>query len=506
MREHWHDSELDGLDEPAAATVRAFPAPGRPARLHSHAASGPLSAGDEPWHREQGLRWPPAGSWGTGPEDGDAATGRRAGALDSPVQRSRLIAGATARGGVRDKRDRLDDLDNTPKRARNSYFSRRYGAARGVASRKAGRFAAEWSASRTSSRSSRPDALVPRRLRCVKKDGGVMARRALLERSAELTAEYEVPPRQPHSVRPAQATAHWRGAGGRWLIWVARAIAWAVLLLIGYRGVLAIVQGPAARTPAASSQLQSASTQFPVTAAEAYALQFGDVYLNFSPASAAARNQDVAKFLPPGAGTSLGIDAAGTLHMVDEQVASVSVTGTHTAIVTLLARLSSGRLIELGVPIYATASGMSVSGYPALLPGPAKAVPRPVGQQTSDQVTETALQAQLPAFFEAYASGDQGTLARFTAPGAHITGLHEGVSFGGIDSVYVPAGGLTRQIAVTVTWKLPSAAATTAKSSAPGAGSATLQTTYQMTVVRKDGSWDIRSIGASTRALAQGPP
>jgi Conjugative transposon protein TcpC len=329
-----------------------------------------------------------------------------------------------------------------------------------------------------------------------------MARRALLERSADFTADYEVPPRQPHSVPPAQATAQWGGAGGRWLIWVARAIAWAVLLLIGYRGVLAIVQGPTARAPAASSKLQSGSGQFPVTGAEAYALQFGDVYLNFTPATAAARNQDLAKFLPPGASPSLGSDAAGTLHMIDEQVASVSVTGMHTAIVTLLARLSSGRLIEIGVPIYATASGMSVSGYPALLPGPAKAVPPPVSQQTSDRATEAALQAQLPAFFEAYASGDQGTLARFTAPGAHITGLHDGVSFGGIDSVYVPAGDSTRQIAVTVTWKLPSAAATTAKSSA----SAALQTTYRMTVVRKDGSWDIRSIGASTRALAQGPP
>jgi hypothetical protein len=340
----------------------------------------------------------------------------------------------------------------------------------------------------------------------VKKDGGVMARRALLERSAELTADYEIPPRQPHSVRPAQATAHWQGAGGRWLIWVARAIAWAVLLLIGYRGVLAIVQGSSARTPAASSSLQSANAQFPVTAAEAYALEFSDVYLNFTPASAATRNQELARFLPPGTGPSLGSDAAGTLHMIDEQVASVSVTGTHTAIVTLLARLSSGRLIELGVPVYATARGMSISGYPALLPGPGKAVPPPASQPTSDQATAAALQAQLPAFFQAYASGDQGTIARFAAPGAHITGLHDGVSFGGVDSVYVPAGGSTRQIAVTVTWKVPSAPATTAKSSAPGVASATLQTTYQMTVVRKDGSWDIRSIGVSTRALTQGPP
>jgi Conjugative transposon protein TcpC len=333
-----------------------------------------------------------------------------------------------------------------------------------------------------------------------------MARRAVLERTAEFTADAEGPPRQPHSVLTDQATSHWRGAGGRWLIWVARAIAWAVLLLIGYRGVLAIIQGPAPSTPASSSNLPSGSAQFPVSTAEAYALQFGDVYLNFSPADATVRNQELAKFLPPGTDPSLGFDGAGTQRVRGEQVAGISVTGRHTAIVTLLARLSNGRMIELGVPIYATAGAMSVSGYPALLPGPGKAVPPPASQQTSDQVTEAALQAQLPAFFQAYASGDQGTLARFTTPGAHITGLHNDVSFGGIDSVYVPAGGSTRRIAVTVSWQQPSAAATSAKSTAVGIASAALHMTYQMTVVRQGGSWDIRSLGASTRPLAQGPP
>lgn len=329
-----------------------------------------------------------------------------------------------------------------------------------------------------------------------------MARRALLERSAPLTADDEVMPRQPHPVRPDQATSHWRGAGGRWLIWVARAIAWAVLLLIGYRGVLAIVQGPAPRAAAGSAQLSSGSSQFPVAVAEAYALQFGDVYLNFSPAGAALRSQALAKFLPPGTDPADGWNGAGTQRLLGEQVANVSVTGRHAAIVTLLAQLSNGRLIELGVPIYTAAGGMSVSGLPAWLPGPGKAIPPSAGQQTSDQSTQAALQAQLPAFFQAYASGDQGTLSRFTTRGAHITGLHNAVSFGGIDSVYAPAGGSTRQISVTITWRLPSAAAITAKSIA----SATLQMAYQMTVVRRDGTWDIRSIGASTRALAKGPP
>jgi hypothetical protein len=333
-----------------------------------------------------------------------------------------------------------------------------------------------------------------------------MARRALLERSAELTADDVVASRQPHSARPDRTTAHWHGSGGRWLIWVGRAIAWAVLLLVGYRGVVAIVQGPASRAPAASGTVASGSSGFPVTVAEAYALEFGDAYLNFSPADAALRSQELAKFLPPGTDPADGWNGAGTQRAAGEQVAGVSVTGRHTAVVTLLAQLSNGRLIELGVPVYATAGRISVSGLPAWLPGPGKAIPPSAGQQTSDQSTETALRAQLPAFFQAYASGDQGTLARFTAPGARLTGLDNVVSFGGIDRVYAPAGGSTRQISVTVTWHLPPAAATTSQSPAAGVAPATLRMTYQMTVVRQDGTWDIRSIGAATRALAQGPP
>ena len=33
----------------------------------------------------------------------------------------------------------------------------------------------------------------------------------------------------------------WRGAGGRWLVWTFRVVVWAVLLIIGYRGVTAIL-------------------------------------------------------------------------------------------------------------------------------------------------------------------------------------------------------------------------------------------------------------------------
>jgi hypothetical protein len=513
MRQRWFDSRLD---EPTLVAHGAFPALGRAAWLRlptgTERAAGEhggrddeyCGGGGERGPHEHGLRWPPAEwSWPE-PDDaraasGDGGAGRGPGAPYPAANLNWLLDDPTEIS-IQAQEPSLSDPDGAP-----SGFG--------------GRFAAEWSPPGTSSRSSRSMPLLSERARRVKKGGGVMARRALLERSDQLTADDEaLQLRQPRSARPDQVMPHWRGAGGRWLVWVARAIAWAALLLIGYRGVLAIIQGPApspARSDnaASGSRVISGGTQFPVTEAEAYALEFGHAYLNFSPATAAARSASLASFLPPGYDRSLGWNGAGTQRMLDEQVASVSVTGKHTAVVTLLALLSHGKMLELGVPIYAANGGMSVSGEPALLPGPAKAAPPVATPPTSDQATEAALQGQLPAFFQAYASGDQATLARFSARGAHIRGLGGDVSLAAVDSVHVPAGGSSRQVVVTVTWDLASAAPAKNPAKKPAkkvatvsAAPAAFEMTYQLTIVRQGGSWDIRSIGASTETLASGPP
>ncbi|HEY2505009.1 MAG TPA: conjugal transfer protein [Streptosporangiaceae bacterium] len=295
---------------------------------------------------------------------------------------------------------------------------------------------------------------------------------------------------------------HWRGAGGRWLVWVGRAVIWAVVILVGYRGVLAIVQGPTpAKASGASTEAVSTARvpQFPVTLAEAYALQFGDVYLNFSPATATQRARSLAKFLPAGTSRQLGWNGTGTQHLLAEQVAGISVTSSHAAVVTLLARIETGRLVELGVPVYVARDSMAISGEPALLPAPANAVAPLHGLGSGDAATQAELQSQLPAFFQAYASGDKTTLARFVSPGARLTGLGGAVTFGSIDSVYAPRGGSQRQAVVTVTWELPAPGRT---HDATASAAATLQMTYQLTVLRQGSSWDVQSIGTST----QGPP
>lgn len=297
----------------------------------------------------------------------------------------------------------------------------------------------------------------------------------------------------------AQVQAHWRGSGGRWLVWAGRVVVWTVIVLIGYRGVLAIVSGPGSAERTASPRAPSGrTTHYPVAAAEAYALEFGNVYLNFSPAFAAARSKALAAFLPSGADPQLGWNGAGTQRLLDEQVAGIAVNTASVAVVTLLARLDNGGLVELGVPVFASGGAMTVSGAPALLPGPRKAVLSSAKPATADRPTEATLQRQLAAFFTAYAGGDEATLARFLVPGVRIAALRGEVGFGAIDSVHVPVGGSTRVISVTVTWQFP---ARSAAGSDAGAAAA-LQMAYQMTVEKRGGSWYVRSIGPS----AQEPP
>jgi hypothetical protein len=296
--------------------------------------------------------------------------------------------------------------------------------------------------------------------------------------------------------RPGQRPRRsWNGGGGRWYIWALRAVLWAVLLIIGYRGIMAIVlnETPASRsgTSGGTSSAGGAGSSFPATAAEAYALQFGSVYLNFSPATSGQRASQLAAFVPSSissADPQLGWNGSGTLRLDSEQVSGIAVQSSNQAVVTLLATVN-GQLMELGVPIYTANGAFAVSGDPAWLPAPAQATPPTPSPGNSDPTAQAALSAQLPAFFQAYGSGDTATLNRFLAPGASVTGLGGTLSYAGIASLSVPAGGATRDITVTVTWQLAGQTASTAK----------LNSSYEMTVVDQGGKWFVRSIQASTQ-------
>ena len=295
------------------------------------------------------------------------------------------------------------------------------------------------------------------------------------------------------------AATRWRGAGGRWLVWVFRVVVWAVLLVVGYRGVTAIIFNEV--PPTGTGSPATAGTGFPVTLADAYALQFGQIYLNASPGQVSARGAELARFLPDGMDTQLGYSGSGTLLLDSEQVAATNVSDAHHAVVTLLARVN-GRLMELGVPIYASGNSMVVSGAPALLPPPPRAsLPVPVTPPATDTATQATLQRQLPPFFRAYAAGDTLTMSRFEAPGANLRGLNGLVQFASLSGVAVPPGGTTRHVVASVVWRVPSPASGRTPA---GAASARLDMSYTLAVVQSHGTWYVQSISSS--APVEEPP
>lgn len=332
-----------------------------------------------------------------------------------------------------------------------------------------------------------------------------MVRRSTVDRSPQpdlYSAGYdpEAGNQQAGAGKRPRSGPGWRGAGGRWLVWTFRVVVWAVLLIIGYRGVMAIVlnETPPSKTPPAPAA--TATSGFPVQEASAYAMEFGQVYLNASPSTASQRASDLAPFLPPGTpDQQLGWNGGGSLTLQSEQVAGVRVQDAQHAVVTLLARVN-GNMMELGVPVYAASGGLGISGEPAWLAAPKSAVQPAAQPVNTDNATESELMRQLPAFFTAYASGDQSTLGRFLAPGTSVTGLGGSVMFGSVTGVMAPVGGTVRHIVATVVWQIPGAAT---KGTRAGNTTANLEMTYALTIVRQHGTWYVQNIAPSTQAGGQ---
>jgi hypothetical protein len=232
-----------------------------------------------------------------------------------------------------------------------------------------------------------------------------------------------------------------------------------------------------------------------VTLGEAYAMSFGQVYLNFSPATQAQREQQLAAFVPASvaaANPDLGWNGAGQLSLQSEQVAGITVSDPTHAVVTLLATVN-GQLMELGVPVVASGGGVVIPGEPAWLPAPQRITPPAAASPGSDPVAQRELMAELPGFFQAYAAGDSTALSQFEAPGVTLAGLDGALTFGSIASLQVPPGGATRQITVTVIWQVPGAAES---------GVTKLTAAYRAWLTQlQSGKWYVNEISAVTEAV-----
>ncbi len=283
----------------------------------------------------------------------------------------------------------------------------------------------------------------------------------------------------------------WGGSGGRWFIYVGRAILWAFIIVVLVNGVRAPFERFTAKQPHTSGTTGAAKPRFPATAASAYALSFAGAYLNYDQATAQDRQKQLSQFLAPGVDQQLGWDGAGKSVLQSANVVSVHADDADHGVVTLLVR-ANGRLFELAVPIYAKDGTMAVSGRPAMLPAPPTASVPPVNEDR-DSALEAELQQPLANFFKAYAASDTASLQRYADP--PVTGLGGAVTFNQLKEIIAPTGDpSSRTVDVTVIWTVPA--------TAPKAPASSLEQTYRLDMVKKDGYWYVRNIRGSTLPAA----
>ncbi|WP_433467276.1 conjugal transfer protein [Spirillospora sp. CA-128828] len=291
----------------------------------------------------------------------------------------------------------------------------------------------------------------------------------------------------------ARGGGRWGGSGGRWWVWVGRAVLWALIVVILVNGVRAPFERFTADDTAGGSDTPSKppkSAGFPSSAAGAFAIQFANVYLNFDQKTAPVREVQLRTFLPDGADAQFGWNGVGKMQVQSVQVAGVDARDANNATVTLLAR-TADRWLRLAVPVYADKSGsLVVSARPALLPPPTKAQLPQGGVDDRDTSLETELQPFLGTFFQEYATGNQAALSRFSN-GTTIAGLASSVNFVQVKEVVAPRGPEgERTVTATVVWQ------------PAGGGGGELEQTYQLAMVKKNSTWLVQDIRGTTEPKA----
>jgi Conjugative transposon protein TcpC len=281
----------------------------------------------------------------------------------------------------------------------------------------------------------------------------------------------------------AVAKSPWNGCHDQCsLAWPMRVVLWASIVVIGYCGIMTIMLNEMPADTKSSGVATVSPSLFLIAFGEAYKVRFSQVCQNLRTANRAQLTTFILANVSSVQSQFSGCNV-GTLHLHYACIAGIDVRSANTAVVTLLAAVN-GHLMELGVPLYASGGKIVVSGQPATLPAPSTVTPPSAPQASTDSAVQSALSSQLPAFFQAYASGDQATLNRFLAPGVSITGLDGAVVYSSIAGIAVPAGGATRDITVTVDWTLPEQVRT---------GVPQLAQTYEMTVVdQQNGKWYVK--------------
>lgn len=274
--------------------------------------------------------------------------------------------------------------------------------------------------------------------------------------------------------------------GGRWLVWVGRGILWTLVLVLLLNGV-ASLRRPA--SPVATPAQAPAGPNFPVKAAEAFAVRFAHDYLTWDAAAPNAHADAVALYAADHLDKHLGWAGNGQQIAVLVLPTRTVVLSEKSALVTVAAQitgLNAPRWVHLQVPLYTDGPDrFLVTDAPALVPPPAKAEPPPEPLIATDTAVADQLRDPLVAFFKAYAGDNPSELSYLLVPGApaQIGTLNNTATFEDLQ-LTVPDGEDRRDVIAKVRW-------------ADAVTGSTFVQTYQVTVVRgQDGRWYIEKLGA----------
>lgn len=291
------------------------------------------------------------------------------------------------------------------------------------------------------------------------------------------------------------------GTGGRWWVWIGRAVLWAFILVVTVNGIWLPLRDGFPRPDAQESPRPQAAQSFPETAAAAFALRFTEIYLD-SETDGTERAEALAGFLPEGEATAFNLDGAAELAATDIHVLGVDPQDDHYAVVSVAA-LVNDRPMGLDVPVY-TGDGTAfvVSGEPALLAAPeTAALPEPPAVDTDPEAREQ-LEDDLQLFFKHYAEAPE-LLGGLVENGGEIAPLPEDtLEFVRLDDILVPepAAGTeaaadtedVRRVQAVVVWRLADGDADDPTE---------LTQSYQVTVVADGTSWRVRDIQGAPRSF-----
>ncbi|MER6788417.1 conjugal transfer protein [Streptomyces sp. NPDC000658] len=280
---------------------------------------------------------------------------------------------------------------------------------------------------------------------------------------------------------------------------------------LGSCGVMGLVVGKSSRATTAGLDEADATryrlTEFPTEQAAAFAEQYAQLCMTFSPDTSSARRTELARYSSAGVDPECGWSGEGASKAVsvawDGTAETLPEFGDHGRYIGVQVRTDDGALTALTVPVYVqnlkTGEGMRIAGDVGQMPLPARADVPEVDQR--DEVVDEALSTQLqqkvlPGYFAAWGASDATAMSRFITPDATstaTTGLAGSMTNPQVGAVValVPASvqdtdpyaygvGQAVQVRVVVDWT--------------GAKGVTVSRAYRMTIVNTAQGWFVKDV------------